>query len=82
MAYDHRRGAPQRYRMERDGDRVRFDFFSPLPRWAERRLLAIGSQVPPTGCLLSYSVPNTEAGTEERFIRDRLWLEHTATPKA
>lgn len=78
MAYDHRRGVPQRYRLERDGDRVRFDFFSPLPKWAERRLLAIGRQIPPSRCLISYSLPGTEAEAEAGFIRDRLWLERTA----
>ncbi len=78
MAYDHRRGVPQRYRLERNGDRVRFDFFSPLPKWAERRLLAIGRQIPPSRCLISYSLPDSEAETEERFIRDRLWLARFA----
>ena len=79
MAYDHRRGTPQRYHVERTGDRARFDFFSPLPRWAERRLLAVGRQIPPKGCLISYSLPKTEAETEEGFIQERLWLERSAT---
>lgn len=82
MAYDHRRGGPQRYRLERSGDRIRFDFFSPLPKWAERRLLAIGRQVPPRKCLSSYCLPDAEAEAEERFIRDRLWLERSAASVA
>ena len=82
MAYDHRRRAPQRYRLERNGDRVRFDFFSPLPKWEERRLLAIGRQIPPSRCLISYSLPDAEAAEEERFIRDRLWLERPAASGA
>ena len=82
MAYDQRRGAPQRYRLERNSNRVRFDFFSPLPKWAERRLLAIGRQIPPSRCLISYSLPDAEAEAEERFIRDRLWLERSAASEA
>ena len=82
MAYDHRRGAPQRYRVERKEGRARFDFFSPLPRWAERRLLAVGRQIRPKGCLISYSLPQTEAETEEGFIQERLWLERSGTEVA
>ena len=78
MAYDRRRGVPQRYRLRRNGGRVRFDFFSPLPQWAERRLLAIGRQIPPSGCLISYSLPEAEAEAEERFIQNWLWLERSA----
>ena len=81
MAYDHRRGVPQRYRLERDADRARFDFFSPLPKWAERRLLAIGRQIPPTKCLIAYSLPDTETEAEEQFLRDRLWLERFANSR-
>ena len=78
MAYDHQRGVPQRYRMRRDGERARFDFFSPLPKWAERRLLAIGRPIPPSRCLISYSLPGTEAEAEVGFVQDRLWLERLA----
>lgn len=78
MAYDRRRGVPQRYRLERNDNRVRFDFFSPLPKWAERRLLAIGRQISPSKSLIAYSLPDTETEAEERFIRDRLWLERFA----
>ena len=81
-AYDRRRGVPQRYRLRRNGGRVRFDFFSPLPQWAERRLLAIGQQIPPSGCLISYSLPDAEAAAEEQFIQNRLWLARSAASKA
>lgn len=71
---DHCRGTPQRYRRRIDGDGVRFDFFSPLPQWSERRLMNIGKSVPRDACLFSYVVPANEADTEEAFLKGNLWL--------
>lgn len=73
-AIDHCRGAPQRYRRRTDGDGVRFDFFSPLPQWSERRLMNLGKSVPRDACLFSYVVPANEADTEETFLKRNLWL--------
>ena len=73
-AIDHCRGTPQRYRCRLDGDAVRFDFFSPLPQWSERRLMILGSRVPRDRCLVSYVVPANEADTEEAFLQQNLWL--------
>ena len=72
-AIDHRRGTPQRYRRI-DGDGVRFDFFSPLPQWSERRLMNLGKPVPRDACLLSYVVPAEEADAEEAILQQKLWL--------
>lgn len=73
-AIDHSRGTPQRYRRRTDGDGVRFDFFSPLPQWSERRLMNLGKSVPRDACLFSYVVPANEADTEEAFLKRNLWL--------
>ncbi len=52
----------------------RLDFFSPLPLWAQRRLMIFGRPMPPEKCLMSYWLPSGEAKVEERFLQDRLWL--------
>ena len=79
MAIDHCRGVPQRYRRRSvDGNLVRFDFFSPLPQWTQRRLMIFGESVPPEKCLLSYQLPASEACTEEQHLRQTLWLSVTA----
>ena len=75
-AIDHCRGAPQRYRRRIDGDGIRFDFFSPLPQWSQRRLMILGRSVPRDACLFSYVVPANEADPEEAFLQQDLWLSH------
>ena len=75
-AIDHCRGTPQRYRRRMAADGVRFDLFSPLPQWAERRLMNFGKSVPRDACLLSYVIPNNEADAEETFLQQNLWLSH------
>ena len=74
MALDRRFGHPQLYRRRAADDGVRLDFFSPLPLWAQRRLMRFGRPVPPEKCLISYWLPSDEAKSEERFLQDRLWL--------
>lgn len=74
MALDRRLGHPQLYRRRAAGDGIRLDFFSPLPLWAQRRLMIFGRPVPPEKCLMSYWLPSGEAEVEERFLQDRLWL--------
>ena len=73
-AIDHCRGTPQRYRRRVDGGGVRFDFFSPLPQWSERRLMNLGKSVARDACLFSYVVPANEVDTEEAFLKQNLWL--------
>ena len=72
-AIDYSRGVPQCYRRI-EGDGVRFDFFSPLPQWSERRLMNLGKSVPRDACLFSYIIPTNEADTEEAFLQQNLWL--------
>ena len=77
MAIDHCRHNPQQYRRRPETRGVRFDFFSPLPQWSQRRLMVFGNSMPPEKSLLSYLVPSAQAETEEKFLRDGLWLSQT-----
>ena len=74
MAIDHWRSRPQVYRYRHDVEGVRLDFFSPLPKWSQRRLMTIGCRVLPERSLMSYRLPTAEAETEESFLQERLWL--------
>jgi hypothetical protein len=74
MAIDHDKGAPQRYRRSQGSTGTRFDFFSPLPLWAQRRLTLTGRPVLREKCLLSFVVPDHTATDEEAFLKERLWL--------
>lgn len=77
MAIDARRGQPQQYRVRpRDGE-CRFDFFSPLPTWSERRLITFGRSVPREKCLMSYVLPVGAAAIEEKFLQRCLWFSRT-----
>ena len=74
MAIDARRGQPQRYRIQPSGGEWRFDFFSPLPAWSERRFITFGRSVPREKCLMSYVLPAGATEIEEGFLRECLWL--------
>jgi hypothetical protein len=75
MAIDHCAGTPQQYRRRPMTGGTVFDFFSPLPLWAERRLRVIGHRVDADQCLFSFMVPDAEVAAENEFLRNRLWLE-------
>ena len=74
MAMDHCREQPQVYRKRNTEKGVRFDFFSPLPQWFERRFLILGKPLPREKCLLSYELPLQEVENEERLLQEKLWL--------
>ena len=79
MAIDHCRHHPQLYRRSLGTWGVRFDFFSPLPQWAQRRLMIFGNPMPPErSSLLAYVIPSAQAATEEEFLKSKLWLTLTA----
>ena len=81
MAADHDRGTPQCYRRREDGATVRFDFFSPLPQWSQRRLMIFGRPVPRDKCLFSYLLPADEADAEEAILQETLWLSRSDQPR-
>ena len=77
MAIDHVRDFSQQYRRINNEDGVRFDFFSPLPQWSERRLMIFGRAVSRDRSLFSYLLPHSEAKTEEQYLQSMLWLSPT-----
>lgn len=80
MAIDHRSDHPQQYRRCVEPGNVRFDFFSPLPLWAQRRLMVFGNPTASRGSLLSFLVPSSRAAEEESFLRNNLWLSPIENP--
>ena len=78
MAIDAVAGRPQEYRLRESGGDAILDFFSPIPMWARKRLAVIGSEIDPSGCLLSFLVPEAEVATEEKFLGGMLFLARTA----
>ncbi len=74
MAIDSCCGQPQPYRRRDSEEAVRFDFFSPLPEWSQRRLMILGRQCPREHSLLAYEIPHREADSEEHFLQNNLWM--------
>lgn len=76
LAIDSCREAPQLYRRRlADDDGVIFDFFSPVPMWAQRRLSVLGRPAKPEDALFSFWLPLREAESQEQFLQTYLWLE-------
>ena len=74
MAIDRENQQPQRYRIRREASIYRFDFFSPLPLWAERRLMVLGQKCTGNKSLFAYEIHAAEAVEEEAFLKENLWL--------
>lgn len=77
-ALDAERGAPQTFRRRRDGSPTGgtfFDFFAPLPTWAER-YLAISGWPAPKGpkSLFTYCLPAGAKDDAEQFLSRSLWM--------
>lgn len=77
-AIDSCNGTPQRYRTGPAEGGVRLDFFSPLPLWAQRRLMTLGRPLEREGSLFSYWIPGDELAEEERFLKEAIWLDRKA----
>lgn len=77
LALDYMAGRPPRYRRTRITSGVCFDFFSPLPVWAQRRLIVFGESTESKTALFSFTLPNNEAKYEELFLQERLWMSPT-----
>lgn len=74
MALDERAGLAQAFRCRSNGVRSMIDFFSPIPSWAERRLLLVGRRQTGPGYLYSYEMATTAADSERRFLCESLWM--------
>lgn len=73
-AIDSCNGTPQRYRIRPMKDGARLDLFSPLPLWAQRRLMILGRPLERENSLFSYWIPSDEVAEEERFLKEAVWL--------
>lgn len=85
-ALDSERGASQIFRVHRneqpDGTRV-FDFFGPLPSWAERCLNLLALPVSKSrGALFSYLVPDGAEPDLRAFLSNSLWMNATEDVEA
>jgi hypothetical protein len=76
-AQDALRGAPQAITIVDLPDVTRLAFQMPIPMWAERRLLTLGSQseIRPKGTLVAFDVRSADATEEVEFLATRLWME-------
>jgi hypothetical protein len=74
MAVDRVNNSPQAYSVRTTDEYAFVDFFSPLPLWAERRLMLLGRHAEASGCLLSYRLRRDDLAAEEKFLQERLWL--------
>lgn len=80
-ALDAERGSAQVFRVRRagqpGGDHI-FDFFGPLPSWAERYLALTSLPIQRSpGSLFSYRVPEGAQGDVEEFLSKSLWMRVT-----
>lgn len=79
-AVDAVRGTPQQFRLRRGGcpsGEKTFDFFSPLPSFAERYVQFAGLALGRTpGALFSFRLPAEAAGDVTRFLTDMLWMTY------
>ncbi len=76
-AIDSVNGQPQQLRISpSNGSKVSLDFFSPIPKWLERRLDAHADRSKPrSGCLISYRISANEEQKVIKFAEARMWLE-------
>lgn len=73
-AIDASRSKPQSFRArELTTKEAVFEFYSPLPMWARRRLDALAEPIPAAGCLFAYRVPKNEVAQECEFLERRLF---------
>ena len=77
LAIDCELGKPQQYRLTDSNYGVKIEFFSPLPIWAERRLIAFGKKYDKKlkGSLFAYDIPSEEMKEEITFLHEQLWLK-------
>ena len=80
-ALDANRGSPQLFRARstgQPGDDWIFDFFGPLPSWADRYLDLAGRPVTKSpGALFSYRVPDGAETEARALLSNALWMQAT-----
>jgi hypothetical protein len=77
-ALDAERGMAQFYEIRASGqpEQFVFDFFAPLPSWAERYLALVGIPVVKTkGSLFTYRLPEAAVEDVKAFLFASLWMD-------
>ncbi len=74
-ALDALTGMPQSYRVASvSKDLDRYEFFSPLPLWVERRLGIYGERVGADGALIAYELARDSDHCVDNLVQSRMWL--------
>lgn len=82
-AIDAQRGHPQQCGVgtgQQPGMSL-MSFFAPIPRWAQRRLDAVGTRAEMPGTLFAYCLPDRDCSEEVRFLEKTLWLRRHENPR-
>lgn len=75
-ALDALSGSPQSYRVSpREGDIVRYEFFSPLPLWAERHLRMHGERVEGSSALIAYELARHASKDIDGLLHSYMWFK-------
>lgn len=74
-AMDATNGRPQQVRMRPASSGCTFDFFSPLPAFAERRLILIGNKTAGARCLFSFHIEDRHVAAERAALETHLWMQ-------
>ncbi len=74
-AMDAINGRPQQVRVRRAPSGCTFDFFSPLPAFAERRLVLTGNKTAGARCLFSFQMEERHVASERAALETHLWMQ-------
>jgi hypothetical protein len=74
-AIDAINGRPQQVRVRPASSGCTFDFFSPLPAFAERRLILTGNKTPGVRCLYSFQMEDRHVAAERAALETHLWMQ-------
>lgn len=77
IAQDALTGRRQVFRVARNDDATFVEFLSPLPSWAQRRLLVSGARAQRPRCLMAFAIRRDELPNVLDFLKNCLWLEET-----
>lgn len=78
-ALDTVSGSPQIYRIAyRDGGIARYEFFSPLPLWAERQLRIHGEKVTAKGALFAYELEGQADHGIDDLLQSYMWFKQVS----
>jgi hypothetical protein len=75
MALDAAANRAQQYSMRTGEEGVIFDFYSPIPSWAERKLSTVGSRIATSRCLFTYLIPHSDRNEVTSFLGGYLWIK-------